>query len=31
LILAGLVALVMAVRVDAQFRKRGLRGLGNKM
>ena len=31
LILAGLVALVMAVRVDAQFRQRGFRGFGNLM
>jgi len=31
LLLAGLVALVMAVRVDAQFRQRGFRGFGNLM
>ena len=29
LVLAGLVALVLAVRVDAQFRQRGFRGFGN--
>jgi len=29
LLLAGLVALLLAVRVDAQFRQRGFRGFGN--
>ena len=29
LVLAGLVALMLAVRVDAQFRQRGFRGFGN--
>jgi Domain of unknown function (DUF4159) len=29
LVLAGLVALLLAVRVDAQFRQRGFRGFGN--